>query len=302
MNFGKKAIAKELIFLVALVGAITVSILMYRPKSSYLLINLGLALVPYILSLIVLTKKRHYTLGGFEFFVFFVLWLIFYPNAIYMLTDLIHINFKVFYDFDPSALGGIVYKGGISQWIYFGVTVASAIMASALSYMSFRRMADAFTRFTAVKIILLVVLSYITGVSVFIGRFLRFNSWDLIFMPGHVIGFISDNFNNNSLIIIGIFTAVHFVVIGALSLVANMFQPEQFPEPDPIPEEELPLEDEAPRKKRKKKRKKVENVESVSEPVVEPAPVTKDSDPYSYPSEFDMQSTTQLKDFFNKED
>lgn len=98
------------------------------------------------------------------------LWLLFLPNAPYMITDLVHLTYL------KSTMP-----------VHFDVllnvfTVLTALMSGFLSlYLIQEMMEDKFSR--PISWILTVMLLFLCSIGVFLGRFLRWNSWDLFNNP-----------------------------------------------------------------------------------------------------------------------
>lgn len=91
-----------------------------------------------------------------------LLWLFFFPNSVYLVTDFIHIaneKFRWVSNAGPYAPGGgIVYSQDIFIW--------TKLLVIAMGFF----------------------YSIVVGLeSVYIGRFLRFNSWDVVFNPLQVL-------------------------------------------------------------------------------------------------------------------
>jgi uncharacterized membrane protein len=143
------------------------------PHHQYLLWNLFLAWLPFVFALALYDADRR----GRPRVIVAVLaaaWLLFLPNAPYLLTDLIHLDGHT----DP----------GVPLWydaIMFGVCgwtgLALAIGSLRLVHTVARRRLGA-----AVSWILFVPTLALVSFGIYLGRFVRLNSWDAISRPGHV--------------------------------------------------------------------------------------------------------------------
>lgn len=136
---------------------------------AFLVWNLFLAWLPFLFAVIVYRFRRQQIVAG----AVGVLWLLFLPNAPYLMTDLIHLypwgNVPFWYDavmLFVFALTGLML-GLVSLYLLHAVVAgqygtrigwAFALAASALS-----------------------------GLGVYIGRFLRWNSWDIFTSPLRVV-------------------------------------------------------------------------------------------------------------------
>ena len=132
--------------------------------------------------------------------VFGILWLIFFPNSVYMITDFIHISSDKLLWYDAAARytidNGIMYSNDIMQWaklLVIGIGVIYGLIIGMESLNIFYQFINK-KRPVVISCLIVAGVSLISGVGVYIGRFLRFNSWDLL-MPMSVLRgvFISIN-------------------------------------------------------------------------------------------------------------
>jgi uncharacterized membrane protein len=97
-------------------------------------------------------------------------WLAFLPNAPYLVTDLVHLS-------DGAGLWRHIMQYGVAAWA--GVTLGAVSL-----HLVHRRIER---KFNAVTGWIAVVLSVgLCAIGVVIGRFQRYNSWDLVTQPGAV--------------------------------------------------------------------------------------------------------------------
>lgn len=136
--------------------------------------NVFLALLPLLFSMLVV-KRDHQGKKGPLAALWWGLWLVFYPNAPYMATDLIHLSRYAYND------GGI-YMPSIRIWLGFIHIAGSALTGCLLGWLSLyllhsvvrkRRGATAGWLFAAGA-------GLLSGFAIYVGRFLRFNSWDVL--------------------------------------------------------------------------------------------------------------------------
>ena len=145
---------------------------------SFLVWNLFLAFIPYILSSKMETwikqEKKWKALGAS------VVWLLFVPNSFYIITDLFHLDMNQVVPlwFDLALLLSFAWNG-----LLFGIV-------------SVRQMEKAFETYFNKKFDLLFILPImcLNGLGVYVGRYLRFNSWDVITNPLQLISDIVDLF------------------------------------------------------------------------------------------------------------
>jgi uncharacterized membrane protein len=108
----------------------------------------------------------------------FLVWLAFLPNAPYIVTDLIHIRMG-----NDNLL-----------WLDVLVVLSFALSGLLLFYLSILDMqklvASKFKRIPIVTSTILIL--FLCGFGVYLGRFLRYNSWEIISNPQLLISDIFD--------------------------------------------------------------------------------------------------------------
>lgn len=115
-------------------------------------------------------------------------WLLFFPNAVYMVTDFIHISDNKFMWLEKY-YDNYVYSTDILIWaklLIIGMGFFFALLAGLESLYVFEQNLKNL-RSKALSVIGVTVVSLLSGTGVYIGRFLRFNSWDIFTNPGKLI-------------------------------------------------------------------------------------------------------------------
>jgi uncharacterized membrane protein len=147
----------------------------------FLLWNLLLAWVPLVSAYYLFQRSKKGLYWSWPNFALSVTWLLFLPNAFYLITDFIHLQYfgpvDVLFDillFLSYAIAGLAV-GYVSLvlfhyrlWHRFGVK-AHYIIAGVLVLSSF---------------------------AIYLGRFLRWNSWDIIFNPFAILFDITERIIN----------------------------------------------------------------------------------------------------------
>lgn len=124
--------------------------------------------------------KRDATLRTALWVFSFVTFIAFLPNAPYVLTDIIHLIRGVSTRFIPT-------------WIVVVVIIPLHITAIALAFeayvISILNLGDYIKQRTGRQWVLPVELTIhlLSAVGIYLGRFLRLNSWDLVVAPGNVV-------------------------------------------------------------------------------------------------------------------
>jgi uncharacterized membrane protein len=147
------------------------------PGFLFLLWNLFLACVPLALSRALETVNRHrgsHLAQG----TLLLLWLLFLPNAPYIVTDLVHVP-------PPSHL---------RTWYDTGMVLSCAATGLLVGYLSLldvqRLVEDGFGK--AAGWLMASGALLLSAFGVYLGRALRWNSWDAITRPVALLGSIAD--------------------------------------------------------------------------------------------------------------
>ena len=142
---------------------------------SFLLWNVILAWVPLLLSMFVVDHSRphHKRVRLAAVFGLGVVWLLFYPNASYILTDFFHLQ----------------QRHGVPLWYDLLVIGSCAWTGLMLGFVSLFWIQQVLTERVGATYawIAVVVVNFLTGFGVYLGRFARWNSWDVFVRPGSVL-------------------------------------------------------------------------------------------------------------------
>lgn len=138
---------------------------------SFLLWNLFLALIPLGISQILRTRTK--TLRSSASFGLVVVWLLFFPNAPYLVTDLFHLyeNQRVPLWLDTFMLFSFAWNGLVIAFI--SLRDIDSWLSAVCSHRS--------------RQLLRVGLFTLTSFGLYLGRYLRWNSWDVFWRPGTVL-------------------------------------------------------------------------------------------------------------------
>lgn len=154
-----------------LFGLLSITLMLLRVKIThdiyllFLIWNLILGYIPYFLS----SQIKITVPGTFKFYLLFFGWLLFLPNSFYLLTDFVHLhhNSDLQYLFDALLLTCFSLAGfyaGISSMLHI-----HRLLEMKYSSQKSKR--------------LIITLCYLSSFGVYLGRILRFNSWDILSNP-----------------------------------------------------------------------------------------------------------------------
>lgn len=167
--------------------------------------NIALAIIVYGLSYISLNlyiKKtyRHLTWIGI------VLWVIFFPNSFYIITDTIHFQNYDFFQVYPN-----IYQLEIYDWyVFFIVTIAMmiGIKLGLLSISNIKKIIP--QKYMKYEAIGLIMLFFLSSIAIYLGRFIRLNSWN-IFDLSSIFSGIFNHFEFFTIFVI-LLTIIHGVI------------------------------------------------------------------------------------------
>ncbi len=146
----------------------------------YLVWNLFLGALPLLFAWLLLLLLRRRAWSSWSGIGLSILWLGFLPNSFYMVTDYIHLQEVgqadlLFYV--------VMFTSFIVTALIFGYTSLFLVQSE------LRKRLPAINTIRTVAIILLVC-----SFAIYLGRDLRWNTWDVIFNPGGLLFDVSDRF------------------------------------------------------------------------------------------------------------
>lgn len=157
----------KLIILSALCISLEIGRMLYSNSLSYVFLiwNLFLAAIPYLLATHIQQKRPagiHLLWKGF-------LWLLFLPNALYIITDLKHFR----------------ERPPVPEWFDCLLLFSYSTLAMLFGLLSFYHMHQAIKGYVSKPLqhIFISAISVLAGFGVYLGREERWNSWDLFTNP-----------------------------------------------------------------------------------------------------------------------
>lgn len=142
----------------------------------YLLWNLFLAWLPLLFASRLVVILRHKLWSSWEAMGVSILWLVFLPNSFYMISDFIHLQ-DIQYDLLYDALM-------FTSFIYIGVLLGFSSL-----FLIHLELKKRFLDRTANALIAITLL--VCSFAIYLGRDLRWNSWDILVNPGGLLFDIS---------------------------------------------------------------------------------------------------------------
>jgi uncharacterized membrane protein len=178
----------RLLIILALSSLVSVGFLLVRfidthsLELAFLLWNLILAWLPLIFGIWLLARLRDHPWSSPGNVLLTFLWLGFLPNAFYMVSDLIHLNVsgQISILFDAVLFVSFIWNG--------------FLLGYASLYMIHRELRHRLPAIRADAWIGVVLL--LCSFAIYLGRYLRWSSWDVLINPAGVLFDVSDPFVN----------------------------------------------------------------------------------------------------------
>jgi uncharacterized membrane protein len=174
-------------------------------RYTFLLWNLFLAWIPLIAAVLAFALARLH--AGAIVGVLVAVWLLFFPNAPYVLTDFIHLHGN-----GPSPLWYDALMLSSFAWTALMLGFVSLYLIHAI----IERHAG-----TAVGWIVVVCVLGLASFGVYLGRFARFNSWDVVTRPHLVVSVIRQEIHSplhDPRMVVALLALTAFLLVGYLVL------------------------------------------------------------------------------------
>lgn len=174
-----KTFAPQLaLFLVSAIGVGLVALRMAlsgRGQQLYLVWNLFLAWLPLLLAWRVQKLEQRGQARGWSFWATASAWLLFFPNAPYIFTDLIHLTHRT--------------RGHV--WTDMTLILLFSMTGFLLGFLSLYLMQSVVARRFGWRTgwVFVTAVAGLSSFGIYLGRFLRWNSWDVLLNP---VGLLRD--------------------------------------------------------------------------------------------------------------
>lgn len=180
---------------------------------SFLLLNTFLGYIPIELAMHLKTKQHPAIFGSI-----LILWLLFYPNSPYVLTDLFHLARFNPYD---SRTGLMIFD--LKLWLQFTNLVIAALGCSLLGMWSLDYVATTclkrwHLKHFFLKPLLVLVFNLIASIGIYIGRFERLHTAYLFIDPQWTLNEILTIWNEKMFIFVIFMTLIQMIIWMCLTL------------------------------------------------------------------------------------
>ncbi len=216
----KKFITLQIFFLLFIILCLGLSLLFYGKITLHSSINLSmsmawnvfLALLAYDFAYLCVQAKNKILKVCYGF-----LWLIFYPNTFYVLTDAKH-----FVDWlNPAKVEALSDNRTI---VDFNVLIFGIIFGVVLGIWSIQLMLEAYLKHWSLKVLVVSLISFLSSIGIYVGRSeaLRLNSWDLVLHPLKTLFLILKSINGQNLGFFASFTLCQIALITLIYLAPQL--------------------------------------------------------------------------------
>jgi uncharacterized membrane protein len=201
--------------LLTLASAICIGLVLARiaysdsRRYTSLIWNLILAWIPFVLAYLAYVFSWRKALVYATIPIFAFLWLVFFPNAPYILTDLQHLN---------QGVSNVPLWYDVILLIWFSWT------GMLLGVVSLNLMQEIMRRQLgrAASWVFVFAVAVLSGIGMYVGRFIRLNSWDVLSNPAEMAASVFDWLTDPSLRSVG-FVSLYTVFFVFVYLTLHVF-------------------------------------------------------------------------------
>lgn len=158
------------------------------------------------------------------------IWIMFMPNAFYILTDFMHLNSEVLVNIRNDQYHfGVSYLRGdglyvLDTLLLLLATVYGALVGSSALLNGYKHLRNKLNKKLAITLTALVIL--LSAIGVYIGRFGRWNSWQGLIMPWQILYDLVSSLSNTAVrerFVVVIMTVLLFelISIGCVNYLHN---------------------------------------------------------------------------------
>lgn len=156
---------------------------------SFFALNLLLAYIPFEISNLTVRINNKIIVV-----ILSIIWLLYYPNSPYIVTDYVHI--------EVLNLFGAPFSEDLISWLYFSFSTLIIMLGFSLGLVSLvricKKLKSLFFKTDKSIIIMIIIFSIIAGFGIYLGRFPRLHTTFLFENPLNILKIIFKSININS--------------------------------------------------------------------------------------------------------
>jgi uncharacterized membrane protein len=203
------SLEKMLMVSVSFTISLLVARIFYTKEAAYLFYfwNTFLGILPLVFSHLLLRQQRY----NLTALVLILCWLAFFPNAPYLITDIFHYT----------------EKPPVPKWFDLLLVTTAAWNGLLLGIVSLMQVEQFLSRHIQAKWVkrLVIVSFLLCGYGVYIGRYLRFNTWDAVTNPQKLLATLAGHFfQPHEHLAVWAFTIVFSAMFGIVYFTLKQFQ------------------------------------------------------------------------------
>ncbi|MDF7636776.1 DUF1361 domain-containing protein [Leuconostocaceae bacterium ESL0958] len=165
---------------------------------NFLIWNVFLALLPLDFALLTLVARTRIIQA-----IFALLWLLFFPNTMYMITDFIHLQYiSTALDVRYQYFNYAVLAAGIFIGVFLGILSLEILLKKFFSGQ------DDFK-----VLVFLGLMSLVSAFGIYLGRFLRLNSWDVFTDFQGVVASFQGALSRHMIAFVILFAGTQFAIL-----------------------------------------------------------------------------------------
>jgi len=160
-----------------------ISLKFYGAKPLWFLVwNLFLAWLPLMFAILLVNYLKSQPWVSWLGALLTLLWLVFLPNSFYLISDIVHISYA-----DPSQT--LYYVVMLFSFSFSGLIVGFASL-----YLLHKQLLKRLKPLTAHTWVAVIIL--LCSFAIYLGRYLRWSTWDTVLNPAGVLFDVSDRIIN----------------------------------------------------------------------------------------------------------
>ncbi|WP_425433886.1 DUF1361 domain-containing protein [Marininema mesophilum] len=175
-----------------------------------------LSWIPFIFTIII-SREWFRNYSKILLAILIISWIIFLPNTFYMLTDWINLDRDVF-------VYNRIYS--LEPWLILSSYIISIWTSILLGIFSLGIAQKLLTNFKGVLVgrIIITFIIILCSYAIYLGRFLRLNSWEVVTNPVYLFDKLINSLNLNT----ALFTLIYSIIIISLYISFSPFLIQQF--------------------------------------------------------------------------
>ncbi len=182
----------------------------FQVTFSFMGLNVFLAWLPIVFGqlFIYVTGKRRWGIG--------LLWLLFFPNIPYLLTDLFHLTSLSIYR--PKGL----FTTAFPDWWSFLLLVLPILIMVLIGMSQVFLLLKAVTKDFKKQVISLMIIAILSAMAIYIGRFERIHSIELLIHPVKILSLLVGNWSEAKIQFVLMYSFLQVSIWGLIYFLQKM--------------------------------------------------------------------------------